>query len=236
MAGNIRFAAEARRPHRPKTSPPRHLPPRAPCPAPTSEPLAVPGGAPSHPCLTGEPCLARAEGASRQDGLGDAPAADRRTISPSWKGWAAYEQGPRPPLRAWSPSRSRRRGPPGGDRVRHPGLTAVVSSGDVPPARPAAAEGLGSPLPTRAREDQEGGLTRAAVHLHPGQEGTRRETAGPMALPAARTEAGHAFASLSKKAVALISKAVRRGLVTWLRSSSAAYPVRRLCRRCRARG
>jgi hypothetical protein len=70
MAGNIRFAAEARRPHRPKTSPPRHLPPRAPCPAPTSEPLAVPGGAPSHPCLTGEPCLARAEGTSRQDGLG----------------------------------------------------------------------------------------------------------------------------------------------------------------------
>jgi hypothetical protein len=45
MAGNVRFAAEARRPRRPKTSPPWHLPPRAPCPAPTSEPLVVPGGA-----------------------------------------------------------------------------------------------------------------------------------------------------------------------------------------------
>jgi hypothetical protein len=66
----------------------------------------------------------------------------------------------------------------------------------------------------RAREDQDAGLPRSAVHLQPGQEGTRRGTAGTMALPAARTKAGHAFASLSKKAVALISKAVRRSLVT----------------------
>jgi hypothetical protein len=162
----------------------------APCPLPHSNlgALGRPGWCPQpsvpHRRTVPGPC-------SRNEPSGwpwDAPAADRRPISPSFKGLGRLRQGPRPPLRAWSPSRSRRRGPPGGDRVRHPGLTAAVSSGNGPPARPAASEGLGSPLPTRAREDQEGGLTRAAVHLHPGQgaPGGRQRDQWPCRQPARR--------------------------------------------------